>query len=72
MEGEKDKEFFDNTSRWAATNFAQSHAVLKTLDEYLLDFEILNNTEDLHEYLLNHTKNKKEILKINFYNKNKT
>lgn len=37
MEGEKDKEFFDNTPRWAATNFAQSHAVLKTLDEYLSD-----------------------------------
>jgi len=68
MESEKDKEFFDNTSRWAAVNFAKSHAVLEILNDYLSQYEILNNTENLQQFLLNHTKNHTEILKINILN----
>lgn len=65
MESEKDKEFFKRTSIWAATNFSQSHAVLKTLDEDLANYEKLNDTENLHEYLLEFTESYTGILKIN-------
>ena len=65
MEGEKDKEFFDITSRWAAVNFAKSHAVLETLNDNLSHYEILNDTENLQQFLLKITKNHTEILKIN-------
>jgi signal transduction histidine kinase len=65
MENEKDKQFFYDTSYWAATNFSQSHAVIKTLDEDLTNYEKLNNTENLHEYLMDFIKNYSGILKIN-------
>jgi hypothetical protein len=65
MEDEKDKQFFYDTSYWAATNFSQSHAVLKTLDEDLTNYEQLNDTEYLQDYLMDFIKNHSGVLKIN-------
>ena len=64
MDSETEKQIFSDTSVWAVRNFAKSHAVLKSLDEELADYEILNST-NLHDYLTGFTKNYSEILKIN-------
>jgi len=64
MDSETEKEIYDETSEWAVRNFAKSHAVLKSLDEELANYEILNST-NLHDYLLGFAKNYTEILKIN-------
>ena len=64
-QSENEKEIFRETSRWSVVNFAESHAVLKTLDEDLASYEIFNDTENLDEYLLDITKNNTEILIIN-------
>ena len=65
MQSENEKDIFSRTSEWSVLNFAESHAVLKTLDEDLTNYEIFNDTENLHEYLLEFTKNNTEILIIN-------
>ena len=64
-QSENEKEIFRETSKWSVANFAESHAVLKTLDEDLASYEIFNDTENLDEYLLDFTKNNSEILTIN-------
>ena len=65
MQSENEKDIFSRTSEWSVLNFAESHAVLKTLDEDLTNYEIFNDTEILYEYLLEFTKNNTEILIIN-------
>ena len=64
-QSENEKEIFRETSKWSVANFAESHAVLKTLDEDLASYEIFNDTDNLDEYLLDFTKNNTEILIIN-------
>ena len=65
IEDEKDKEFFDTTSRWAVVNFAKSYAVLQALNDNLSQYEILNDTENLQQFLMKITKDHTEILNIN-------
>lgn len=65
MQSEYEGQIFERTSRWSVVNFAESHSVLKTLDEDLAIYEKFNDTENLTIYLTELTKNNTEILKIN-------
>jgi len=65
MENENEEIIFEKVANWAAVNFAQSHSILKTLDEDLASYEKLNNTEELYRHILDFTKNNTGILQIN-------
>jgi len=65
MQNDREKLIDETTKEWAVINFANSHAVLKSLDEELSDYKQFNNTEKIQDDILFIVKNNSEILQIN-------
>ena len=67
IQSEREDKIYYNTTEWAGVNFAQSHAVLKSLEEELADYDKYNDTEYITQIIndIVYDENNTEILQIN-------
>jgi len=65
MQDDRENQIYDDTSKWAAGNFARSHSALKSMEVELSDYERFNNTKNLSKFILEIVSNNTEILQIN-------
>jgi len=66
MQSESDDQLLDLTSKKSVVDFAESHSVIKSIDEYFVSFEIFNDSEEVQNYILDLTEstNGTDVLKI--------
>ncbi len=61
MQDDRENQIYDDTSKWAAGNFARSHSALKSMEVELSDYERFNNTKNLSKFILEIVSNNTEI-----------